>query len=228
MCDEHEHHLIHVPNAEAKELKKTCGTSLPKHDGCEKCDIFRKHIQACGLYKEDAQKDIGEEEIIMSVDLQKVMMLPRLPGLKKAIFCQRLVMFNESFVPAGMKHGKGIGVLWHEGIAGRSAAEITSMFVDVLRSPRFRDSRKAMLWVDNCSGQNKNWWLFGALVKEVNKVNGTLEVVTVKFFEPGHTLMSANSFHSPIEKGIKKKKKLQDFLDLVDVVNERRSTCVKV
>ena len=94
------------------------------------------------------------------------------------------------------------------GIAGRSAAEITSTFVDVLRSPRFRDFRKVMLWADNCSGQNNNWWLFGALVKEVNKVNGTLEVVTVKFFEPGHTFMSDDSFHSQIEKGIKKKKKI--------------------
>ena len=72
MCDEHEHHLTDMHNAEAKELKKTRGTSLPKHDGCEKCDIFRKHIimaiQIRGHYKEDAQKDIGEAEIIMSVE----------------------------------------------------------------------------------------------------------------------------------------------------------------
>ena len=127
-------------------------------------------------------------------------------------------MFSESFVPIGKEHGKGI--------TGRSAAEITSMFVDVLRSPRFRDFRMVTLWADNCSGQNNNWWLFGALVKEVSKVNVTLEVVTVKFFEPGHTFMSADSFHSQIEKEIKKKKKLQDFLDLVDVVDEKGEALV--
>ena len=108
------------------------------------------------------------------------------------------------------------------GIAGRSAAEIT--FVDVSWPPS--DFRKVMLWADNCSGQNKSWWLFGALVKEVSKVNGTVVVVTVKFFEPGHTFMSADSFHSQIEKGIKKKKKLRDFLDLADGVNEKGEALV--
>ena len=38
--------------------------------------------------------------------------------------------------------------------------------------------------------------------------------------------MSADSFHSQIEKGIKEKKKLQDFLDLVDVVNEKGEALV--
>ena len=117
-------------------------------------------------------------------------------------------------------------MLWHEGIAGRSAAEITSTFIDVLRSHRFRDFKNVIFWADNCSGQNKNWWLFGALVKEVNKPGSMLETVTVKFFEPGHTFMSADSFHSLIEKGIKKKNKLQDFLDLVDVVNDRGEAMV--
>ena len=153
------------------------------------------------------------------------MMLPRLPGLKKAIFCKRLVMFNELFVPVGKKHGKGIG-LWHEGIAGRSAAKISSTFIDVLRPPRFRDFKTVTLWADNCSGQNKNWWLFGALLKEVNKVGGNLDVITLKFFEPGHTFMSADSFHVLIEKGIKKKNKLEDFQDLVDVVNSKGEALV--
>ena len=171
-------------------------------------------IEAREHYNEDAQKHICMNEIIMSVDLQKVMMLPRLPGLKKAIFCKRLVMFNKSFVPIGKKHGKGIGVLWHEGVAGRSAAEISSTFIDVLQSPRFRDFKRVMLLGDNCSGQKKNWWLFGALVKEVNKVGGNLDVITLKIFEPGHTFMSADSFHTLI--GIKKKNKLQDFQDIVN------------
>ena len=33
--------------------------------------------------------------------------------------------------------------------------------------------------------------------------------------------MSADSVHSMVEKGIKKKKKLQDYQDLVNVVNEK-------
>ena len=146
MCDEHEHHLIEVHDEEVKELKKTRGTSLPKHDNCDKCNNYGKHvvlaIEAREHYKEDTQKHLWTNEIIMST-------FKRLPGLKKAIFCKRLVMFNESFVPVGKKHGKGIGVLWHEGVAGRSTAEISSTFIDVLRSPRFRDFKRVTLWADN-------------------------------------------------------------------------------
>ena len=170
MCDEHEHHLIDVHQEDEKELKKTCSTSLPKHEGCDSCQRFGKHIitaiAAREHYKEDARKDIDPNEIIMSVDLQKVMLLPRLPGLKKAIFCKRLVAFNESFVPVGQ------GVLWHEGIAGRSASEVASTFINIVHSSRLRDFKHVTFWADNCSGQNKNWYLFSALVKEVNRRDG--------------------------------------------------------
>ena len=39
-----------------------------------------------------------------------------------------LVASNESFVPVGRKQGKGIGVLWHKGIAGRLASEVASEY----------------------------------------------------------------------------------------------------
>ena len=53
---------------------------------------------------------------VFSGDLQ-VIMLPVMPGLKKAIFCRRIVIFNES---GGIKKCKSTGVLvlWHEGISG--------------------------------------------------------------------------------------------------------------
>ena len=35
--------------------------------------------------------------------MQKVIMLPRLAGLKQAIFCKRLISFNETFAPVGGK-----------------------------------------------------------------------------------------------------------------------------
>ena len=72
----------------------------------------------------------------MSVDMQKVIMLPRLPGLKQAIFCKRLVLFNETFAPVGCwkksKTLKPTGVLWHEAIKGRSAEDVASAYVKIL------------------------------------------------------------------------------------------------
>ena len=62
------------------------------------------------------------DKITVSVEMQKVIMLPRLPGIKEAIFCKCLVVFNETFAPTGKKANmKPVGILWHETIEGRSA-----------------------------------------------------------------------------------------------------------
>ena len=54
--------------------------------------------------------------------------------------------------------------------------------------------RKFIFWSDNCAAQNKNWWLFTALVRQVTITDGP-ELITIKYFEPGHTHMSSDSFH---------------------------------
>ena len=51
-----------------------------------------------------------DNEVVVSTDMQKVLMLPRMPGLKTAIFCQRLVVFHQTFAPLGGK-GKSVGVI---------------------------------------------------------------------------------------------------------------------
>ena len=77
-----------------------------------------------------------------------------------------------------------------------------------------------MFWVDNCSGQNKNWFLFTALADLVNVPGITVETVTLKYFEPGHTFMSADSFHHKVEQAMKQKKRVEDFQDFVNVVEK--------
>ena len=42
-----------------------------------------------------------DNEKVVSVDMQEVIMFPRLPGLKVVIFCKSIVVFNESFAPVG-------------------------------------------------------------------------------------------------------------------------------
>ena len=66
--------------------------------------------------------------MVVSIDMQKVIMLPRLPGLKRAIFCKDLVLFNETFAPIAKSEIKPVGVLWHEAIKGRSTDDVASTF----------------------------------------------------------------------------------------------------
>ena len=139
---------------------------------------------------------------VMSVDLQKVIMLPKLPGLKCSISCKRLVFFNESFVPVGSKNGKGSGVMWHEALAVRYAKEIASKFINVMEYSKFKTVTKFTFWPDNYNAQNKNWWLFSALVKHANSNEKSVKAITVDLFVPGHGFMSADSFHAQIQKGM--------------------------
>ena len=89
-----------------------------------------------------------------------------MPGMKKAIFCKRIVAFNENFAPVGgTMNGKAICVLWHDAIRGRTAEDVGSVFLAFVR--RLQDINSITLWLDNCSAQGKNWWLYTALVYEV-------------------------------------------------------------
>lgn len=103
------------------------------------------------------------DTVVYSADLQKVIMLPRIDMFKTTIFTHRIVVYNESFVPTGQGR-KGLSVfpvLSYEGLLGRSKAEIISAYYHFLIF--HRDKKKIILWVDNCSSQNKNWTFFSFL-----------------------------------------------------------------
>ena len=84
-------------------------------------------------------------------------MLPRIPGVKTIAFTQQLIAFHKTFAAVGkMKTNKpsNISVVWHESLAGRSAAEIASCFYTFVEYER--DTTHFHLWADNCAAKNKN------------------------------------------------------------------------
>ena len=74
-------------------------------ESCDTCDTFSKHISMANISRLECKKDgLAEHEkgeLVVSTDMQKVVMLPRLPGLKQAIFCRRLVVFHQTLAPIG-------------------------------------------------------------------------------------------------------------------------------
>ena len=71
------------------------------------CDNYTTHIskaiEARSMYKAEKDREWEPNEVVILVDMQQVIMLSRLPELKQAIFCKRLVLFNETFAPIGGK-----------------------------------------------------------------------------------------------------------------------------
>ncbi|XP_062557222.1 uncharacterized protein LOC134222094 [Armigeres subalbatus] len=91
----------------AKLHQKTLGHSiedLASSKSCAICRDFKEHrrlyTEARVEYEQDGES-VTPGHVVLAVDLQKVIQLPRLDGLKTIVFSQRLIAFNETFAPVG-------------------------------------------------------------------------------------------------------------------------------
>jgi len=93
-----------------------------------------------------------------------------------------------------------------------------------------RNIGHCIFWVDNCLAQNKNWCMLSSLVCLVNGDTTSMEDMTLKYFEKGHTFMSANSFHHGVELEMKNRPGgvLYNFEDFVNDVRSSNSRKVDV
>ncbi|GFR65787.1 C-type lectin [Elysia marginata] len=145
-----------------------------------------------------------------------------MPGVKSCVFANRLVAYHETFAPLGDQHKKKypkqvMSILWHEGISGRSAANVTSAFIKAI-SMMAEDAKDIVIWCDNCAAQNKNWTLYTSIARFMNSSADIVpQTVTLKYLETGHTFMSADSFHAQVETNMRRKKNVFNFHDFVTV-----------
>ncbi|XP_050497594.1 uncharacterized protein LOC126882239 [Diabrotica virgifera virgifera] len=217
---------------------------LPKSDKCSDCQILElklsenpedisiqeeynlhklKVAQSTSAYKNDSEKYSspnysGSEIKIVSMDLQKVLLLPVMPQFKDAFFVSKLVVFNLTFASLG-KRGESVCVVWHEGLGDRSGSSIIDAIYCFIN--KHRDTKKFIIWSDNCTAQNKNYILYTSLIQIVNQVNGPDEI-TIKYLTKGHTHMSADGVHGNIESNIRKKN-IYDFDDLKIAIEQSRA-----
>lgn len=219
---------------------------MPKSDACVDCMAYEQEkneaeengreipeslIENWNSHKQKAkkatekyslQKELPEDDSvrIYSMDLQKVLLLPIMPGIKDCFFTSRLVAFNESFATLKKNSNfKSYCAVWHEAISNRSAQSITDSILTVIRCER--DVPNFIFWADNCTAQNKNWFLYTALVVSVNQPNGP-ESITINYLTKGHTHMSADSIHGNIERRLLKIRDVYDYEDLKNAMKSSR------
>ena len=228
ICDEHMVHLkrnvknndISNESEEANRRSKKIDMMTTCNGECEKCslwkDHYKKYCETRSAYKNDKYLvGIESDTLFQSADMQKIILLPRLPEYKVCIFTKRLVVINQSFAPLNKEEvgkKKSLAVIWHEEIKGRNDEDVTSAFLKCMNFVDFRDYENFVLWFDNCAGRNKNWTLYTALTNYVN-LNDAPKSITLKYFAVGHTFMSADSFHHRIESEMKKMKDVCDWSD---------------
>lgn len=150
------------------------------HEKCEECEAYVQHVHSsqddrsvCGIctaqqqhktfytkarmdYEADKLIPHDPRNVIVSGDLQKVIMLPRMEQFKEVLFTKRICVFNETFAPlGGSKQLPVYAAVWHEGIAGRKKEELISSYHSFLLHNR--NATTVTIWTDNCTSQNKCW-----------------------------------------------------------------------
>ena len=167
-------------------------------------------------YNKDKEEVRKINTLKVSADLQKVILLPRMDQFKTGIFTPRLVVFNETMSQLG-KHGIDTAVIWHEAIADRKDEDIASAFYTWIKN--LRDVKTLTIWMDNCTGQNKNWTFYSILFCIVNDQSIDVDEIILKYFVVGHTFMASDSAHGRIEKATRKMKTVYDFKDFKTCIN---------
>ena len=90
-----------------------------REETCKTCENWKHHVQKAQLsrqdYKKDSELDWPSNISVRSVDMQKFIMLPRIPGVKTIAFTKQITAFHETFAAVGTKPKRpNISIAWHE------------------------------------------------------------------------------------------------------------------
>ena len=137
----------------AHKLNEEQNTEHEK-ETCDECTASQAHLDRAGVarrkYQADKSGPLPENCVIFAVDMQKVILLPKLTT-KEHFFTSRLVVFNETF--ARLDGKQDLVILWHEAIAGRLAQNVASSYIKCIAAC---EKENIIFWADNCCAQNKN------------------------------------------------------------------------
>lgn len=203
------------------EIFKTLNIKFkkPKIDTCNTCDIFQMKIKTSSgdelekVQKEQAEHhriaDFGYESkridinatkqdnksVVFVFDLQQVLPTPYLTS-NLSYYKRHLSVYNLTIhdCKSGIPHC----YMWHEGMAGRGANEVSSCLFKHLSCLKTGCS-SVILYSDNCFGQNKNS-IVATMMAVVARNISEIEIIDHKFLEVGHTHLECDSDHSLIEK----------------------------
>lgn len=190
----------------------------PKKDLCNLCSKYDNSTEEGKLQlKEDYDSHIKNKNIIRNMkdsekesadpnvktvavfDLEKVLSLPQ-SNVNIFHYKRKYPAYN--FTVYNLISRQGFCYLWHAQIAKRGANEIASCLLHFIKSEVNRGIKSISLYSDNCSGQNRNRFIFAMYIY----VSRVLNVeVTHRFLQTGHTQNEGDSMHACIEKNMKNK-----------------------
>ncbi|CAG9817163.1 unnamed protein product [Phaedon cochleariae] len=210
------------------------GFHHPKKDRCDFCAKYEEypvgtekdnmtpeydaHIiaknQARLKMLEDSNKSKNDRMFkCFTFDLQQVLLAPYF-NVKSFYYKRKLCVYNLTIYDHGA--GKGYCYVWDETIAQRGSCDIASCIVQHINT-QCSEAEHISLYSDGCGGQNKNRFVFTALLHTMRKFSN-LKSIEITFLVSGHTQMVCDSVHGTIEMA-KKGQKIyvpQDWLQVIE------------
>jgi hypothetical protein len=126
-----------------------------------------------------AQQDV--HKVALCFDFQKILSAPA--GEASMLYYKRKVSIY-NFTVFEMGDSIGTCFVWDETIAGRGCNEVGSCLMNRMEGHVAKGVTEFALFSDNCAGQNRNRFVFGAYAFFARKFGVTIEHT---FLEAGHT-----------------------------------------
>jgi hypothetical protein len=107
--------------------------------------------------------------------------------------------------------------VWDEGEAGSDAQEVGSCLVKHVMGTLSNNVKHLILWSDSCSGQNRNIKLT-LMLKALLNDHPTLQKISLRFLESGHSFFPNDSDFGRIECALKFQQRLYTEKDYMDIM----------
>ncbi|KAJ8914399.1 hypothetical protein NQ315_017493 [Exocentrus adspersus] len=165
-------------------------------------DEYNFHIKTKDLAREyknkDKEKGKNDKEFCVAVfDLEQILPVPK-SEVGLAYYKLKLSTYNFTIFNLASKDCSCY--MWHEGIAKRGASEIGSCLILFIDEQVKKGIKEFSFYSDNCSGQNRNKYLYSLYNYLTNK--HTIKI-RHSYLEKGHTQNEGDSVHSLIERASK-------------------------
>lgn len=190
---------------------------IPKKDICDICNRYNEstmeekneieieyqtHLRnkdiARQLKNTDKEKAKLHREFCAAVfDLEQVLPVPK---SNVGLTYYKLKLSTYNFTVYNLANGDGFCYMWYESIGRRGSTEVGSCLLRFINHNIHQGVNQFSFYSDNCSGQNRNKFLFTMYSFLAQKHN---IIIRHTFLEKGHTETEGDSMHSVIERASK-------------------------
>lgn len=186
VCDEL--HTTLMNDMSTQEEKTEANTKKELH--LRRAEAMRAKLKELAAESKENPGDVHT----ISIDLQQTLPTPKL-SCGPAFYLRKVWTYNVGIHDCG--RDLGYMFLWDESIAARGSDEIGSCLLKYVRSMNIQ-SKKLIIFSDNCAGQNKNYNLVALYNYMIS--TGMFEVIEHYYLITGHTYLPSDRDFAKIEK----------------------------